>query len=231
MSLNYNLNPINGWLHSTHGECNVVSSDVELACCLRDASCSKSYVKKLRKDKHFPAVIYGNNKDAVAIEASARDLLKISKKSGDRLISKVLTLVISSDDPHNATQKDRVIIKDIAHDSVTGNVKHVDFQRIDEKSYIKTKINVRFTGQQNSPGIKRGGVFIVLNRKIAVKANPANIAHVMMLDASHLNIGHSITIKDLNLPDDVVPISNKKTILAKVIGRGGSTASDAEEKS
>ena len=174
---------------------------------IRDTK-SSGQVNALRNSGEVPAIIYGGE--------TANEKISISKKDIKILINKenFLSNVISIN-LNNKEQK--VLPRDIAFDTVSDEPIHIDFIRIVDGAKIILEIPVRFINNELSPGLKRGGVLNIVRRKIELKCPTENIPTELIVDLDGLDIGSSIKISSIKLPENVTPtIQGRDFVIATV---------------
>lgn len=159
----------------------------------------KSITKKLRHDSHIPAVVYGHNFAPLKLVLDESEIIrafKAGRKNAEDY--RLLNLVI---DNKGAAQETMVVIKEIQRHPLTNAIRHIDFfaVRMDEK--IVAPVHIRLTGK--APGEKSGGILRQILREIKVKSLPADIPPHIDLDVSQLDIGGSLHVSDLHIPDNM----------------------------
>lgn len=169
---------------------------------------SKGQLNALRDDGKVPGIMYGGE--------TANEKISISKKEVKILISKdnFLSNVISI----NLDGKEqKVLPRDITFDTVSDEPIHVDFLRIVEGAKIILEIPVKFINNELSPGLKRGGVLNIVRRKVELKCPTENIPTELVVDLNGLDIGSSIKISSIKLPENVNPtIQGRDFVIATV---------------
>ena len=169
---------------------------------------SKGQLNALRDDGKVPGIMYGGE--------TANEKISISKKEVKILISKdnFLSNVISI----NLDGKEqKVLPRDITFDTVSDEPIHVDFLRIVEGAKIILEIPVKFINNELSPGLKRGGVLNIVRRKVELKCPTENIPTELTVDLDGLDIGSSIKISSIKLPENVTPtIQGRDFVIATV---------------
>jgi large subunit ribosomal protein L25 len=151
----------------------------------------KGASRALRRDGRVPAVIYGDKKDALSIHVEEKLLTKML--SNGHFMNTVVMI-----ESGGATH--RTLPKDVAFHPVTSRPIHVDFLRIGEHSKVHVNVPVRFDNEENSPGIKRGGVLNVVRHELELVCDAAEIPDEIHVDLSGLDIGDSIHISAIQLP-------------------------------
>lgn len=177
--------------------------------------------REARRNKQVPAVLYGGEQGAVSISLRQNEVLR-ALNTGNLLSSMV---EISHD---GKTQK--VLTKDVQFHPVTDMPVHVDFFRVDEKTIIEIEVPVIFIGDEVSPGIKRGGILNVVRYNAEVKCPAGSIPENLTADISNMEIGDSLHISEVNLPENVVPaVDRDYTICTIVSSRASKQGDDGEE--
>ena len=174
---------------------------------------SKGSVRNLRRErKEVPIVIYGGDTDAQLASASVKEIMKyLHKLSADG--TNLVKLTVQNG-------KDEVgVMREIQFHPVTDVPIHVDFQRVTQGETIKVSVKVKIVNEDRCPGVKRGGVLNMVNRKIALYCKPEHIPGAIVVDISALEIGRSIHINDLNLSSDLKPVDKSNFVIMSVSGR------------
>ena len=169
---------------------------------------SKGQLNALRDAGKVPGIMYGGE--------TANEKISISKKEIKILISKdnFLSNVISI----NLDGKEqKVLPRDITFETVSDEPIHIDFLRIVEGAKIILEIPVKFINNELSPGLKRGGVLNIVRRKVELKCPTENIPTELVVDLNGLDIGSSIKISSIKLPENVNPtIQGRDFVIATV---------------
>jgi len=169
---------------------------------------TRGQVNTLRKNGEVPGIIYGGE--------SANEKISLIKKDVKNLIDKenFLSNVISI----NIDGKDQQVLpRDIAFDAVSDEPIHIDFLRIVKDAKIILEIPVKFINHELSPGLKRGGVLNIVRRKIELRCPTENIPIELTVDLNGLDIGSSIKISSINLPENITPtIQGRDFVIATV---------------
>ena len=169
---------------------------------------TRGQVNTLRKNGEVPGIIYGGE--------SANEKISLIKKDVKNLIDKenFLSNVISI----NIDGKDQQVLpRDIAFDAVSDEPIHIDFLRIVKDAKIILEIPVKFINHELSPGLKRGGVLNIVRRKVELRCPTENIPRELTVDLNGLDIGSSIKISYINLPENITPtIQGRDFVIATV---------------
>ena len=152
----------------------------------------KGASRALRRDGRVPAVIYGDKKDAVAVHVEEKLLTRML--SNGHFMNTVVMVDV-------AGKANRTLPKDVQFHPVTSRPIHVDFLRIGEHSQLTVAIPVRFDDEEESPGIKRGGVLNVVRHELELVCDAAHIPDEIHISLAGLDIGDSIHISAVTLPE------------------------------
>ena len=179
----------------------------DLKAIKRDSTSSGSN-NKLRSEGLIPAILYGGKEANKNISIEKKDIKNLIHS--DTFLSKVLELDIDG-------KKERVIPRDVAFNVVSEEPIHIDFMRIVSGKRIILEIPVKFINHPDSPGLKRGGVLNIVRRKIELKCPAENIPDEIIIDLAGTDIGTSIKISSVKLPDNVIPtITDRDFVIATV---------------
>jgi len=169
---------------------------------------TRGELNTLRKDGNVPGIIYGGE--------SANEKVSLSKKEVKNLINKenFLSNVISIKIDE---KEQKVLPREITFDIISDEPTHIDFLRIVKGSKIILEIPVKFINNELSPGLKRGGVLNIVRRKVELKCPTEKIPTELVVDLEGLEIGTSIKISSINLPENVSPtIQGRDFVIATV---------------
>ena len=163
---------------------------------------------KLRAKGFVPAILYGGKDSNRNISVSKKDISNII--NSETFLSKVIQLDIDG-------KKEKVIPRDITYHVVSEEPLHIDFMRIVSGKKIIIEIPVKFINHSDSPGLKRGGVLNIVRRKVELKCPAENIPDEIIVDLAGTDIGTSIKISSVKLPENVIPtISDRDFVVATV---------------
>ena len=167
----------------------------------------KGSARAARRAGRVPAVIYGNNQPPEVISLAMPELLK-AYNTGN------FTSTLFDLDVGGKVQ--RVLPRDVQIHPVTDKPLHVDFLRLGADSLLTVDVPVHFTGQAESPGIKRGGVVNVVRHEITLRC-PANaIPEQIEISLAGRDIGESIHIGAIELPAGVRPTIARNFTIATI---------------
>lgn len=180
----------------------------------------KGAARQTRREGKIPAVIYGDNKPPQPIAVDHHELMKLVNKG--HFTSTVVEVNLDGD-------KQKVIPRDVQVHPVRDTPVHVDLLRISADGIIKAAIPVRFLNESRCPGLKRGGVLNIVRHDIEVFCPYDKMPPHFDIDLGELNIGATVHISDLSLPEGVTPtIQDRDFTVATIAGRGIEKAVEEE---
>ena len=175
---------------------------------IKRKSTSSGSNNKLRSEGLIPAILYGGKDSNQNISIQMKEIKNII--NSDTFLSKVLELDIDG-------KKEKVIPRDVAYNVVSEEPIHIDFMRIVSGKKIILEIPVKFINHPDSPGLKRGGVLNIVRRKVELKCPAENIPNEIVIDLTGTDIGTSIKISSVKLPENVIPtITDRDFVVATV---------------
>jgi large subunit ribosomal protein L25 len=172
----------------------------------------KGVARALRREGKVPAIMYGNDKEPVSLALNANELRQQYLKG--RFQSRLVELKLNGKDVVKA------LPRDVQFHPVTDQIEHVDFQQVDPAKATHVYVPVKFVGNEKSIGLKRGGVLNIVRHEIEFYCKPDSIPHHIELDTTNMNIGDAIHIKDVKLPEGVIPVIKRNFTIATIAGRG-----------
>jgi len=165
-------------------------------------------LNKLRESGLIPAILYGG-KDPNAKISVEKKLVKNILNS-ESFLSTVIELDING-------KKLKVIPRDIAFNVISDEPTHIDFMRVVAGTKIVLEIPVKFVNNDDCPGLKVGGVLNIVRRRVELRCPADNIPEEIIIDLKGLEIGTSIKISSVKLPDNVTPtIHDRDFVIATV---------------
>jgi large subunit ribosomal protein L25 len=177
--------------------------------------------REARRNGLVPGVIYGGDEGPVSISAKFNEVLK-AMNSGQFLQSMI--------EITHSGKTQKVLTKDVQFHPVTDMPVHMDLFRVTNKTIIEVEVSVNFTGEDEAPGLKEGGVLNVVRHAIEVKCPAGSIPDQIDVDISKMEIGDSMHISEVDLPSGVKPsISDRDFTIATVLASRSSKLADEEE--
>ena len=155
----------------------------------------KSSSRQLRRAGSVPAVIYGGTEEPLRISILEKDIAKASEVPG--FSTQILSISISG-------KEQNVIVKEIQRHPATERVLHADLMRVDPDTKISISVPVRFINEESCIGVKmHGGAISRLINDIDITCLASNLPEYIEVDVEALDIGDSIFLSALNLPEGV----------------------------
>ncbi len=155
----------------------------------------KGASRRLRKQNLVPAIIYGGGEQPTAISIKINELVK--SLEFEAFFSHILTLNVDGDEH-------QVVIKDLQRHPAKGFPMHADFQRVVKGQKINMNVPVHFSGREEAPGTKAGGVLSTLVTDIEIVCIPSQLPEYLEIDVSGMEIGDLFRLSDITLPEGVV---------------------------
>ena len=155
------------------------------------------FTNKLRLDGFIPAILYGGKNPNEKISIAKKDLKNFIQN--ESFLSTVFEIDLNG-------KKEKVLPRDVAYHVTTNEPIHLDLMRIVSGTKIVIEIPVKFINNNDSPGLKRGGVLNIVRRKVELRCPADNIPEDITIDLAGTDIGTSIKISSVKLPENVSPI-------------------------
>ena len=196
-----------------------MSEQLTLPAEARDRA-GKGASRALRREGRVPAVVYGEKKDALSIHVEEKLLMKMLH-SGHFMNS-----IVMIDVGGKAT---RTLPKAVDFHPVSSRPIHVDFLRVGEHSKVHVNVPVRFDNEEASPGLKRGGVLNVVQHELELICDAAHIPDEIHIPLDGLDIGDSIHISDVKLPEGTkAAIDDRDFTVATIVAPSAMKAEEEE---
>ena len=180
----------------------------------------KGASRHLRREGRVPAVIYGNNEDPLSIHVEEKALVKAL--SGGHFMNTVVMV-------ETGAAPVRTLPKDVQFHPVTDRPIHVDFLRLAKNATVTVAIPVRFTDEDKSPGLKKGGVLSIVRHDVEVTCPADSIPDDLVASLANVDVGESIHISAFNLPSNVKPTITDRDFTVATIAVPSAMRSEQEE--
>jgi len=171
------------------------------------ARVGKGAARAERRNGRVPAVIYGANKDPEAISIDPAQLRAARMQPG------FFATLFEVEVEGNSQQ---VLCRDLQLHPVTDRPMHADFLRVTERTQINVEIPVSFENEEESPGLRQGGVLNVVRHVVEVICRAGSIPNEITVDLAGLEIGDSVHISNVSLPDGVKPTIDRDFTIATI---------------
>ena len=196
-----------------------MSEQLTLPAEARDRA-GKGASRTLRREGRVPAVVYGEKKEPLSIHVEEK-LLNKMLSTGHFMNSVVMVEVGGT--PH------RTLPKAVDFHPVTSRPIHVDFLRIGEHTKVTVGVPVRFDNEEASPGLKRGGVLNVVQHELQLVCDAASIPNEIHIPLDGLDIGDSIHIGQVQLPEGVTAANQDEDFTVATIVAPSAMKAEEEE--
>lgn len=183
----------------------------------------KGAARQARRDGLVPGVVYGGDTAPLAINIPFNKLLK--KLRAGRFKSTLFNLKVEGHDDV------RVICRDVQRDVVKDLPIHLDLMRLRRTSEIALFIPVEFINEEEAPGLKQGGVLNAVRPEVELVVTAGDIPEKLVVDLTGLNLGDTVTISSINLPEGARPTIDRDFVIANISAPSGlrSSGTDDEE--
>ncbi len=156
----------------------------------------KGSARAARRAGLVPAVIYGNKQSPIPITLDANKWRHLMHKPG--IFSQLMNIEVNNEIHF-------VLPRDIQQHPVSEEAEHVDFLRVTKNATVAVGINVEFLNEDKCTGLKLGGVLNVVRPQVELNCPAISIPEKITVDLEGLNVGHTIHISAIELPDGCTP--------------------------
>jgi large subunit ribosomal protein L25 len=188
----------------------------------RDAARNKGtgskFSRKLRATGQIPAVIYGHKQAVVPISIAKDDVLLMLKKQAHLAQLKI-----------DGGAGELAVVRAVQWDHLGKEIIHLDFVRVDADEAVVSDVPLEFAGE--APAVANGGMVEPVLRHLKIRAKPTAIPRALKVDISALDIGQSIYVRDLKLPEGVAALDSElEQLVVHAIDRKAAAEPEAEAK-
>jgi len=196
-----------------------MSEQLTLPAEARDRA-GKGASRALRREGRVPAVIYGEKKEPLSVHVEEKLLAKML--STGHFMNSVIMVEVGG-------KANRTLPKDVQFHPVSSRPIHVDFVRIGEHAQVHVNVPVRFLDEEDSPGLKRGGVLNVVRHELELVCDAAKIPNEIANSLAGLEIGDAVHISSVTLPEgSKSAIEDRDFTVATVVAPSAMKAEDEE---
>jgi large subunit ribosomal protein L25 len=164
--------------------------------------------RRLRREGLVPGVLYGRS-DPIAISIPERELRRAL--TGEGGLHAILDVAVEG-----AAKTHPSILKEYQVDPVRGGVTHVDLQEVRLDQPINASVSLHLGGGENAPGVREGGVLSQPLRELGIQALPLEIPEHIDVDVSAMEIGGTLRVSDVTVPEGVTVLDDPDTVVATV---------------
>ncbi len=154
----------------------------------------KGAVGRLRREGRVPAIMYGAGKEPMPIKLAENVLRR--QLSHEAFFSHVLTVKVDG-------REEKAVIKSLQRHPATERILHLDLLRVSETQRITMLVPIHFENEEDSPGRRAGGSVSHHTTEVEITCLPKDLPEFLAVDALHMNIGDSIHLSQIPLPEGV----------------------------
>ncbi|WP_375174476.1 50S ribosomal protein L25/general stress protein Ctc [Pseudooceanicola sp.] len=184
------------------------------------AGTGKGAARAARRAGMVPGIVYGGDNDPLPIQIPFNELLK--KLKAGRFLATLWNLKVEGHDDV------RVICRNVQRDVVKDLPTHLDLMRLRRTSRVNLHIPVEFINEDAAPGLKRGGVLTVVRADVDLNVLAGDIPEKITVDLTGLEIGDTVTISMVTLPEGAKPVIERDFVIANVSAPSGLRSADDE---
>lgn len=187
------------------------------------AGTGKGAARQARRDGLVPGVVYGGGVEPQAVTIPFNILFKKLKDGG--FMSTLFNLKVEGADDVRAVCRgvQRHVVKDLPT--------HIDFLRLKRDSRINMNIPVHFLNEETSVGLKKGGTLTVVRSEVELMVTAGDIPDYIEVDLENLEIGQTLNISDISLPEGTRPVITDRDFVIANIAKPGESSDDEDDES
>ena len=156
-----------------------------------------------------PGIIYGKGSEPSKIALENKILMKLMNTGS--FYSTIIDIDING-------KVEKILPKQLQYHPVTDKLIHFDFLRVQDDTKVTVEVPVEFLNQETCPGLKKGGVLNLVRREVELSCNANKIPNKLQFDLINSEIGDSIKISNIDLPDGVMPtITDRDFVIATLV--------------
>jgi len=181
----------------------------------------KGASRAARRAGFVPAVIYGDKKDPESIQLPMNQVVRLLNRGG--FMSQMYEMVVGG-------KKTNVLPRDLQLHPVTDVPMHIDFLRLGKGTTIVLAVPVHIVGEEESPGLKRGGVINNTRHDIELNVPADAIPEAIEVSVASLDLGDAVKISDVTLPEGVTPtITDRDFTICAIVTPSGLKSSGTDD--
>ena len=165
----------------------------------------KGAARQLRFKGLIPGVCYGKQKEPLPLTVNPEELTTILK--GPRGLNSLIRLVGAEDR--------MVFVQELQKHPVERTIVHVDFLWVDTEKKLQRSIPIKMMGRP--AGFKLGGLLQTARRRLRVEALPMQLPQAIEIDVTNMNIGDTIHVAELEMPEGVKALFERNFTICAVI--------------
>lgn len=176
--------------------------------------------RRLRRDGRVPAVVYGRELDPVLVDVDHRELMAaLTTEAG---LNALISVEVEGGDSYTT------LPREVQRNPIKPFVTHLDFVQVDLTQTTEAEVGIDFVGE--SIGVtQNGGILSTIKTTVLIEALPTEIPNSIQIDISHLDVGDTLKVEELVVPEGVVVIDDLDDTLAIVTLPAAEIAAEEEE--
>ena len=182
----------------------------------------KGAARQARRAGMVPGIVFGGESDPLPIQIPFNELLK--KLKAGRFLSTLFNLKVEGHDDV------RVICRDVQRDVVKDLPVHFDLMRLRRTTKVALFISVQFENEEACTGLRKGGVLTVVRPEVELYVTAGDIPDHVTVDLTGLNLGDSVTISDVRLPEGARPTIARDFVIATISAPSGLRSAGEDEE-
>ena len=178
----------------------------------------KGAARATRRAGRVPAIVYGDNKEPVLISLAPRELARVLARPG--FFNHLVEISVEG-------MTHRTLPREVQYHPVTDAPLHIDFQRVGAGSQVTVAVPVVFVNQEQSPGLRRGGILNIVRHEIEMVCSVDSIPERIVADLNGLDIGDSLHISAVELPAQARPVIQERDFTIASIATSSAVREEA----
>ena len=170
----------------------------------------KGASRELRRQGRLPGVLYGKGQEPISFSVDESVFVLQYKKGG--ITHKLVKLELEG-------KEFFVLPREVQLHPVSDKPEHIDFLKVDAKSRVRVDIPVRVLNAEKCAGLKQGGALNIVRHEIEMLCAPDKIPSFIEVDVLEMEIGDSLHISSVKLPEGVTPTIDRDFTIVTVAGR------------
>jgi large subunit ribosomal protein L25 len=165
----------------------------------------KSTVRDLRNERKIPAVVYGRTISNTSIHVDENEFVQMVRELGQNAIVNLMWGEASS----------TVKVSEVQKDPIKNEIVHIDFQEVNMNKMLSAEVPLEWVGE--AQGVTKGGLLQQQLRTIEVRCLPNQIPNRIPVDVTALEIGDSLTVGDIQIPEGIEVQLSSDTVVVSVL--------------
>jgi len=184
------------------------------------AQLGKGASRAMRRSGRVPGIIYGDGKEPMAISLEPRGLSRVLARPG--FLATLVDVAVDGD-------THRTLPREVQYHPVTDAPLHVDFMRVAAGARVTVTVPVSFINHERSIGLRRGGLLNIVRHGIEVSCSVDAIPPRLVVDLDGLDIGDSVHISAVTLPEGVRPTTSERDFTIATVGASSAVREEAAQ--